>query len=519
MTDQQLDNFPPIPQRSQPVSDDQRFESFITHVRDYAIYMLTPEGMVSSWNAGAQRFKGYTPEEIIGKHFSLFYTDEDRQAGKPFHALSIALNEGKYEEEGWRQRKDGTRFWASVGIEPIRDEDGRLLGFAKVTRDITERKDAAEALQRAKEALFQSQKMEAIGKLTGGVAHDFNNLLGVIVSGLELFAGKVQTPADEKVYESMQRAASRAATLTQQLLSFARRQPLKRSKFDVNRVILSFEAVLRRACASNVLFELDLAPRLPCVMIDSTQFEAAILNLVTNSQDAMPEGGHLVIRTSVVTLTANEIGHLPAGEYVKVSVRDSGTGMPPEVVAHAMEPFFTTKEVGKGTGMGLSQVYGLIQQSEGDMHIDSAPGRGTTVSLYLPSLKEEKADAAISADSPGREKALLVDDQPDVLGVAIELFRHMGYDVLAANNGEDALQILKRTPDVDVLFADVVMPGMNGIELSRRARTIAPRIKVVLTSGYPSPAVSGSEPLEGDFTLLTKPYRLPEIMKALRTAT
>ncbi len=506
------------------LSELQRFDSFVTHVTDYAIYLLTPEGRVSSWNAGAQRFKGYTADEIIGQHFSLFYVPEDRASGKPARALNIALHEGKYEEEGWRQRKDGTRFWASVVIDPIRNDNGDLVGFAKVTRDITERKEAAEALQKAKEALFQAHKLEAIGKLTGGIAHDFNNLIGVIVSGLELFADKINTPAEEKIFESMQRAASRATTLTQQLLTFARRQPLKRDRFNVNRVILSFEAVLRRATGPRVNFELDLAESLPDVLIDSTQFEAAMLNLVGNAQDAMIrdgmiEDGRLRIATSIVCLEEGQVGKLAAGKYVRVSVIDNGSGMTPEVVARAVEPFFTTKPVGKGTGLGLSQVYGLIQQSDGDVQIESAVGRGTSINMFLPALPETLVSAAApkAAMEKDKEKALVVDDQPDVLSMAVELFRYMGYEVFAANNGEDALDILKRTPDIDVLFTDVVMPGMSGIELSKRSREIAPAIKILLTSGYPNPALQGRE-WTSEHPFLSKPYRLPEIMKALRTA-
>lgn len=499
------------------LTEAQRFDSFVTHVTDYAIYLLTPEGTVSSWNAGAQRFKGYTPDEIIGQHFSVFYVPEEQAAGKPARALSIALREGKYEEEGWRQRKDGTRFWASVVIDPIRNDNGDLVGFAKVTRDITERKEAAEALQKAKEALFQAQKLEAIGKLTGGIAHDFNNLIGVIVSGLELFADKLTTPAEVKILESMQRASNRAATLTQQLLSFARRQPLKRDRYNVSRVILSFEAVLRRATNSNVHFELNLNDQLPDVLIDSTQFEAAMLNLVSNAQDAMEAGGKLCIVTALAQLQEGQVGALPAGDYVRVSVSDNGSGMAPDVAAHAIEPFFTTKPVGRGTGLGLSQVYGLIQQSDGDLRIDSEPGKGTTIDLYLPALSPlPKGESSKPAEAV-REKALVVDDQPDVLSMAVELFRYMGYEVFSANNAEDALNILRRTPNIDVLFTDVVMPGMNGIELSKKSRELAPGIKILLTSGYPAPAVS-SQDWTPEYPFLAKPYRLPEIMKALRTA-
>lgn len=498
---------------------EERFRLLVQSVIDYAIYMLSPSGRVTNWNAGAERIKGYSAEEVVGSHFSCFYTEEERLAGMPERALKIAAEEGRYESEGWRIRKDGTRFWANAVIDSIRNRDGKLIGFAKITRDITEKKEADEALKLTQEALFQSQKLEALGKLTGGIAHDFNNLLAVIVSGLDLFASKPQDPTEAKVFESMRRAADRGATLIQQLLSFARQQPLSREKYDLNRVISSFEAVLRRACPSSVDFELHLSPGLNPVLVDATQFETALLNLVTNGRDAMPNGGTLCIQTENVRLANREVGSLSAGDYVQIVVKDSGRGMPVEVAARAVEPFFTTKDVGKGTGMGLSQVYGLVQQSGGDMRIESKEGSGSSIFLYFAALtSQEDIDAAASTSSEVRkDKALVVDDQADVLEVAVELFRSMGYEVLSASNGNDAVEILKREPDVDVLFTDITMPGINGIELGREARRLTPEIKVVLVSGYPMPALSAENNDLENFAFIKKPYRVSEIMRMLRT--
>src|SRR5476649_656367 len=229
------------------LSDEQRFQLLVTGIRDYAIYLLNPEGFINSWNAGAERFKGYAAHEIISQHFSVFYTEEDRLAGWPTRALQIACEEGKFEDEGWLGRRDGTRFWASGVVDPIRDPSGELIGFAKITRDISERKQAAEALERANAALFQAQKMEAIGQLTGGIAHDFNNLLAVISSSVDVLTTRAQNYADTKVLDAIRRAVERGALMTQQLLSFARQQPLKVEKYDLNAVISSFEPVLRRA--------------------------------------------------------------------------------------------------------------------------------------------------------------------------------------------------------------------------------------------------------------------------------
>jgi len=497
-------------------SESERLRQFISSVTDYAIYMLTPEGNVASWNAGAQRFKGYTPEEIIGKHFSLFYSEEDRATRLPWRALQIAQETGKFEAEGWRIRKDGSRFWASVVIDPIRDESGTLLGFAKITRDITDRKekqDAAQALQVAREALLQSQKLEAIGKLTGGIAHDFNNLLNVVTNGLELLRQRVKEPSDLRLIDTMEHAASRGGALTQQLLSFARQQPVKREPRDLSRVIRSFEAVLRRASRNALQFEVDLAPALPPVQIDPAQFETSLLNLIVNARDATADGGRIVVSTRLRDVRDGDVPQLPGGRYVEVSVEDSGTGMTPEVASRAIEPFFTTKEVGKGTGLGLSQVYGMVQQCGGALHIRSAPGEGTTVMLFFP---VDESDESTAVEPPESEKVLVVDDQPEVLEVTCELFRTLGLNAIPAMSAREALSMLQRDPSIELMLTDVMMPGMSGVELARKAREMNPQLQVILASGYSGPTYAAREgELEG-FPFLSKPYKLGDIVRKLR---
>jgi PAS domain S-box-containing protein len=496
-------------------ASEQQFRLLVQGVTDYAIYMLSVDGEITNWNTGAQRIKGYDADEVIGTNFSRFYTEEDRANGLPARALATARDAGRYESEGWRVRKDGRRFWAHVVIDPIYDDLGGLMGFAKITHDITERREATLALERAREALFQSQKLEAIGKLTGGVAHDFNNLLNVMVSGMELLSREIQSPMARKVLDSMQRAAARGATLTQQLLSFARKQPLQKNKHNLNQMLTTFEPVLHRICTDSIRFDMMLTPALRPVLIDATQFETGLLNLVSNARDAMPDGGSITFRTENVQLTEGAVGSLAAGQYVKLTVRDTGIGMPPSVAAQAIEPFFTTKEPGKGTGMGLSQVYGLMQQCNGDLVVETAVGEGTAIHLYLPTVEVQDEDELASIElNTGNDKALIVDDQPDVLEVASELFRNMGYDVLSANNGNDALEILKRTPDIDVLFSDLVMPGMNGLVLAQKARSLNPTIKILLASGYPMPALEEAD--LDTFNFIRKPYRMSEIMKMLR---
>ncbi|SHN06527.1 PAS domain S-box-containing protein [Duganella sacchari] len=493
----------------------ERFRQFIMGVTDYAIYMLSPQGVVVTWNAGAQRFKGYHPDEIIGRHFSMFYTPEDQAAGRPARALELARTTGKFEDEGWRVRKDGSRFWASVVIDPIVDPHGELLGFAKITRDITERRVAAEQLERAREALFQSQKLEAIGKLTGGIAHDFNNLLSVIMNGLELLRLSKEPAIIAKSVDTMARAAQRGASLTQQLLAFARQQPLKQEAHDIGRVIRSFESVLHRALPDAMHLSLQMEADLPQAMIDPTQFEAALLNLVVNARDAMKEEGEVMIDLAAVTLADNEVDRLSAGRYVRVVVKDSGEGMTPETMTRAIEPFFTTKEVGKGTGLGLSQVYGLVQQCHGALTLDSRPGAGTSVSLYFPALPAQQ-ESNLNQTGAGAEKVLLVDDQPEVLETAISLFSHLGYEVLSAHNGMQALETLRRTPDIAILFCDVVMPGMSGVELGKAVRSDFPRVKIVLASGYVTSSLRDEMPDIGSFELIAKPYRLSDLIRTLK---
>jgi PAS domain S-box-containing protein len=498
------------------VSDEQRFQLLVSAISDYAIYMLDSEGYINSWNTGAQRFKGYLAHEIVGRHFSCFYTPEDNDSGLPARALQIARTEGKYEAEGWRVRKDGSHFWASVVIDPIRNESGDLIGFAKVTRDITEKREAAEALNKANAALFQSQKMEALGQLTGGVAHDFNNLLSVISSGIDLLWMQNQK-GENKILESMRRAVERGAGLTQHLLSFARQQPLKPEKHNLNELINSFESVLRRAGNTSVTFDIRLQPQLNSVLIDATRFQTTLLNLVVNARDAMPAGGRLSITTENVNLGPNAIGSLCAGHYVRIAVADNGEGMTNEVVSRAFEPFFTTKEMGKGTGLGLSQVYGFIAQSGGDIVIDSQLGRGTAISMYLPTHDADGETVAYKLSEVEMEKVLIVEDEPDLLDVAAELFRAIGYEVLTASSGAEAVDLLERTKNIRILFSDIVMPnGMNGVELARLARQRYPALKIILASGYPLPTLKAEHGNLDTFPFINKPYQLSELAKKLR---
>jgi PAS domain S-box-containing protein len=375
---------------SQVALDDEtrQFALLLRSVTDYAIYMLDADGNIRSWNPGGERIKGYRAEDIIGQHFSRFYTPEDIAIGLPQHGLDTARREGRFEAEGWRVRKDGSRFHASVVIDPIR-EDGQLIGYAKITRDITERYETQQRLQSAQKALVQSQKMEAIGKLTLGLAHDFNNLLTVIINSLDLIA--TRPGADTRTHELVEaasRASDRGALLTRQLLAFGRGQTLAPERSGLNTLLLRSMELYRRACGGAVNFDIDLADDLPEVEIDVAQFEAAILNLISNSRDAMPRGGDIVLSTRLLPQSAPPAEpDAPPRDFVCISVRDNGHGIPEALQERVFEPFFTTKEVGRGSGLGLSQVFGFAAQSGGFVSLHSTEGEGTTVSLCLPTVE------------------------------------------------------------------------------------------------------------------------------------
>jgi PAS domain S-box-containing protein len=502
---------------------ERRFRILVEGVTDYAIYMLDPTGMVINWNPGAARIKGYSRDEIIGQHFSRFYTDEDRQRGIPQEAIATATRTGKYEAEGWRVRKDGTRFWASVVINAIRDGQGAVVGFAKVTRDLTERHAAEERLR-------QSQKMEGIGQLTGGVAHDFNNLLTVIIGNLEalqrhaqedtLDSGRVKRSADNAM-----RGAQRAEALTQRLLAFSRQQPLEPQSVDVGRLVSGMSDLLRRTLGEKIAVETVLAGGLWRAHADPNQLEVAIVNLAVNARDAMPDGGKLTIETANVHLderyAAAQVEVLP-GQYAMLAVTDNGTGMPPEVKAKAFDPFFTTKEIGRGTGLGLSQIYGFVKQSRGHVKIYSELGEGTTVKIYLPRFHSDVEDVE---DEPMRppvrgsehETILVVEDDEDVRSYSTESLSELGYTVVEAANARAALQVLEGHPEVAVLFTDIGLAGgMNGRQLAEEARKRRPNLKVLFTTGYARNAIVHDGRLDPGVELLTKPFSQAALGEKLR---
>jgi PAS domain S-box-containing protein len=493
-------------------ASEQRFRLLVQGVRDYAIYLLDPDGRVSNWNAGAEAIKGYRAEEIVGRHFSLFYTREDREGGEPARALHTALRYGKYEKEAWRVRKDGSRFFAHVIIDPIRDEDGTHIGFAKITRDVTEQLRAREELEEARASLFQSQKLQAMGELTGGIAHDFNNLITVIRGSAELLRNAELGPDKRLRYlEAIIETADRAATLTSQLLAFGRRQPLKPEAIDLNLRLDAFSEMLARTLGERIEVALDVAPDLWPVFADSTQLEAALLNAAINARDAMAAGGRLTI------VSRNVAGEQGAADMVCVCLVDTGEGIGAEALARVFDPFFTTKPVGKGTGLGLSQIHGFAAQSGGRAEIESVPGEGTKLSLFLPRASDaavagRPSETAIAAGDGAT--VLLVEDNDQVREFAESLLVELGYRAIGAASAEAALTVLDREP-VDLLFTDVLMPGMSGLELAARARERRPDLPVLLASGY-SAEIAGGAPCA--FQTLAKPYGAQSLGAALAAA-
>ena len=499
---------------------EQQFKRLVEGVTDYAIYMLDPEGRIVSWNAGAQRFKGYAADEILGEHFSRFYTDEDRAHGRPQEALRIAEAEGRFEKEGWRVRKDGTQFWAHVVIDAIHDH-GRLIGFAKITRDVTERLEAQLALERTQQALFQSQKLESIGQLTGGVAHDFNNLLTAIMGSLELLQKRL--PEDRKAQLLLNNAiqgAQRGASLTQRMLAFARRQELNAEAIDIPRLVRGMTGLMERSIGPSIRIRTQFAQATPLVRSDENQLEAALLNLVLNARDAMPAGGLITIGATQERLgPGNDLGAV-SGRYVRLWVTDTGEGMDDETRKRAMEPFFTTKGVGKGTGLGLSMVHGLAEQSGGKLGLTSTPGAGTTVEIWLP-VEDAPVTAALPArlapaasGNQHRLTVLVVDDDQLVLVNTVAMVEDLGHEVIEADSGAKGVEILTQRPELDLIITDQVMPGMTGLELASVSRAYRPALPIILTSGY---AELPAQPLPS-IVRLPKPFNQAELAEAIYAA-
>ncbi|MBS4086530.1 hybrid sensor histidine kinase/response regulator [Pseudomonas rustica] len=495
---------------------EQQFRMLVQGVTDYAIYMLSPEGRVSNWNQGAQRIKGYLPEEIIGQHFSVFYTPEDRAAGEPQRALAIATHEGRFENRSWRVRKDGTRFLAHVVVDAIRGETGTLLGFAKITRDVTEAHKAQQDLEKTREALFQAQKMQAIGQLSGGIAHDFNNLLTVILGNLEIVQKRIgDDPKLTRLLENATQGALRGVSLTQRMLAFARRQELKTEAVDIPQLVQGITGLLRSSLGPNIKIETRFPLELDRVLADTNQLELAILNLATNARDAMPDGGSVIIKAEHEVVLEQAQHALAAGHYVCLSLTDTGAGMDANTLASAKDPFFTTKGLGKGTGLGLSMVHGFIEQLGGRFVLKSEPGQGTTAELWLPVATHADIASPPTVIEPvssvPRLSVLVVDDDSLVLTSTVLLLEDLGHRVLSVTSGAQALSLFDQGEVIDLMITDMAMPHMSGAQLAHAVRLLKPDLPIILATGY-------AERLEGfaaQLPRLPKPFTQLNLLEVI----
>lgn len=473
-----------------------------------------PDNPIAFVNNAFLDLTGYREADVVGRNCRLLQgpdtdprtVDEVRQALAEQRAVAVDI---------LNYKADGTPFWNALFIGPVFDKQGKLLYYFSSQMDITQRR-------MSQDASMQAQKMEAIGQLTAGLAHDFNNLLQVINGNLELALKALdERHAGTQPIQRAQRAALRAAKLTEQLLTFARKQRLEPKRVNLNALVVEFSEMLVRTLGDKVDLRLDLKPGLPSCMLDPTHLEMALLNVLINARDAMPQGGVVHVATAVVRDEARAAQHhLPSGPYVVLCITDQGEGMSPEVLRRATEPFFTTK--GPGTGLGLAMVHGFVQQSHGRLEIESEPGKGTTVRMVFPASEPQARAPADGQAGPGagsaRQRILLVEDNDDVRELAESVLGLSGYAVLSASSGEHALALLGQEEQVDLLFTDVIMPGgMNGLQLVEQVREKWPALPVLLTTGYMNelPNQDGNRP---SLDILAKPYKHTELLERVRGA-
>ncbi|MGE0454935.1 MAG: response regulator [Vicinamibacteria bacterium] len=474
-------------------------------------------GRIEYVNPKFSEATGFSFEEAIGQNPRILKSGES--SPEEYRVLwDTITNGGTWRGEFHNRRKDGSLFWEAASISGIRDAEGRITHYVAVKEDVSQWKESQRTLEEARQELARAQKMEAIGRLAGGVAHDFNNLLGVIRGHSELLARAL--PPDDRNrgrIEQIQRATDRAADLAHQLLAFGRKQTLRVMVLQLEAVVLEAEQMLRRVIGEDVELRVEVEPGLPPVLADPLQIEQVLLNLTVNARDAMPEGGLLTFR--VASAGAAHAG----GRRVALSVADTGSGMDPETLSHIFEPFFTTKAVGKGTGLGLATVYGIVSQLGGEIEVFSTLGAGTTFRVSLPAVPGSTAVAAPAATreaaAGGGETVLVVEDEDGLRALIVELLDSLGYRVLEAGRGKDALDLVRRHDGpIELLLTDVVMPGQNGRELAEQVRGLRPGIRVVMMSGYATDALHAEKGVAPGTQLLSKPFSQADLAAALREA-
>jgi PAS domain S-box-containing protein len=493
---------------------EERYRLLVEGVRDYAIFMVDTDGQVAGWNAGAEHILGYQTEEITGCHVSRFYTQDDVQRGKPAAELTLAAQHGRFTDDGWRVRKDGSRFWANTVTTRLCGNDGRIVGFSLITRDLTERK-------RAEEELLKASKLESLGILAAGIAHDFNNILTTIVSNLYL-AKESLSPDDMrfKRLSEAERGIQRAQGLTQQLLTFSKGgAPIRRPADLVELLRVSATFAVQ---GSNCRCEFALPSNLWTAEIDEGQIGQVIHNLVINAQQAMPDGGSILIRAQNTTVNAEDHLPVPNGRYILISVKDRGLGIPQENLSKVFDPFFTTKP--KGSGLGLSTSYWIVKRHHGHVTVKSEPGRGTTFAIYLPaSARSVESVKPVEQEvvRRGIGRVLLMDDEAPLRDAIGQILGGLGYSVTLAVDGAEAVDLYRKTLDsgrpFDAVILDLTVPGgMGGKEAIEQLRQLNPAIKAIVSSGYSDDPVMARYRDHGFVGVVTKPYMIAELSEVLR---
>ena len=485
------------------------------------VILIDADGRILKFNPACEKLFRYQADEVIGANVKMLMPEPYRSGHDGYIRNFVTTGEKKIIGIGREvigRRKDGSTFPMDLSVGEAK-QDGSSI-FVGVIHDLTDRK-------RTEAQLIQAQKMEAVGQLSGGIAHDFNNLLTVIVGNAEHLSEQLSARQDlKRLAEDICNAGERGAELTQRLLAFGRKQLLRPVETECNKLLDSIHKLLRRTLREDVEVTTQLDPELRVAFADPSQLESAILNLALNAQDAMSSGGRMIISTANASLDNREHNIHPDvrdGAYVVIAVTDNGEGMPKAVLDRAFEPFFTTKEVGKGSGLGLSMVYGFAKQSNGHVSIYSEPGLGTTVRIYLPALTAKAKDAAVPVPwevvPSGAETVLIVEDDPFVRSYAVMSLQTLGYHVIAAVDGREAMQQLQTGAHIDLLFTDIVMPGgVNGWELAGLARKTRPDLRVLLTSGYALETLAANGHLQEGSAILSKPYRKAELARRLREA-
>lgn len=494
---------------------EEHFRMMVECVQDYAILMLDTKGKVVSWNVGAERMKGYKAEEIIGKHFSCFYPEEAIRTGFPDRELSVAMTEGRFEDEGWRVRKDGTQFLANVIITALRDETGNLRGFSKVTRDITERRENERLMYRA-------QRLESIGTLAAGVAHDLNNAIAPIMMGLGLIRSKY--PEESPIVNLFEDSAKHAADMVRQLVSFARGAEGERITLSPGRLISEMEKLINVSFPKNIQLELKCEPKLPKILGDATQLHQVLLNLCVNARDAMPQGGTLTLEAKHREIDAAYARSIPGatpGKYVAFGVRDTGAGIPSQILDRIFDPFFTTKGPEKGTGLGLSTVLGIVKGHAGFLRVYSQPGQGTTFTIYLP-VEQDISDSGhmvkASMEYRGQgETILFVDDESGVREAARAVLRRLNFQPVTATDGADGLiQAAEHRAELFAIITDLHMPHMDGVMFVRSIRSMLPNIPILVASGRMEDEADRELKALGVPDRLDKPFTEEQLAEALK---